>query len=98
MRKFFEVVGKIAYNVMMLMWTGWAITIIPNLIKETNEMRELPFNGVMFLNFIVIGTLSTILVYEVKRFIKLWEGPNKTNIRVFFNGEEVDADIKTEKA
>lgn len=97
MRKFFEVVGKIAYNVMMLMWTGWAITIIPGLIKETSEMRELPFNGMMFLNFVIIGTLSTVLVYEVKRFIKLWEGPNKTNIRVFFNGEEVDADIKTEK-
>lgn len=97
MRKFFEVVGKIAYNVMMLMWTGWAITIIPNLIKETNEMRELPFNGMMFLNFVIIGTLSTALVYEVKRFIKLREGPDKTKVRVFFNGEEVDADIKTEK-
>lgn len=97
MKKFFEAVGKIAYNVIMLMWIGWTITIIPNLIKETNEMRELPFNGVMLLNFIVIGILTTVLVYEVKRFIKLWEGPDKTKVRVFFNGEEVDADIKTEK-
>lgn len=97
MKKFFEVVGKVAYNVIMLMWIGWVITIIPNLVQEVNKMRDLPFNGMVFLHFIVIGVMATVLVYEVKKFIKLWEGPNKTNIRVFFNGEEVDADIKTEK-
>ena len=95
MKKFFEAVGKIAYNVIMLMWIGWAIIIIPNLVKETNEMRELPFNGMMLLNLIVIGMLSTLLVYEVKRFVKLWEGPRKTGVRVFSDREEVD--VKTEK-
>lgn len=97
MKKFFEVVGKIATKVVMVMWIGWAITVIPTLMQEVNKMRELPFNGIVFFYFILIGTIGTLLVYEIKGFVELLQRPTKTNIRVFFNGKEVDADIKTEK-
>ena len=97
MKKFFEVVGKIATKVVIIMWIGWAITIFPTLVQEVNKMRELPFNGIVFFYFLLIGAIGTLLVYEIKGFIELFQRPTKTNIRVFFNGEEVDADIKTEK-
>ena len=93
-KKIITTIWYVVYTIFMVVCLGWAVTIAPELIQQINLMKAQGEVGMLILTYFISGCILLLLVYEVRRILKIFEKPVEIHVKV----NEVEQHVEVEES